>query len=241
MTELEARPARRATARDKSFSRARSCVWPIAVTATGAAVTVVLLLLLLATELLPRVPMQRNLQRSIAQGSLQPEDWPWDRTRGFNQYNDCLLVMMARFRQSPLSSTVAPLVVFNDYPVPLLDGQGHKRTECAIAIEAVQSTSPREWLPQESYFPYSRYVHGYRIPFHLLISAVPLATIRVFYRAVVVALLVLIFAGQFCRSYRAFGASDRSQAVAALAFAGITTSFLLFSGIDLFARHSRPW
>jgi len=236
MTELEACPTGRATARDKSFGRARCLVWPIAMTATGAAVTVLLLLLLLATELLPSAPMQRNLQRSIAQGSLQPEDWPWDRTRGVNQYNDCLLVMMARFRQSPLSSTVAPLVVFNDYPVPLLDGQGNRRTECSIAIEAVQSASPRELLPRESYFPYSRYVHGYRVPFHVLISAMPLAEIRLFYRAVVVALLILILAGQLYRSYRAFASSDRSQAVAALAFAGITTSFLLFSGIDLFAQ-----
>jgi hypothetical protein len=214
----------------------RFLAWPIAVTATGAAVTVLLLALLLATELLPGAPMERNLQRSIAQGSLQPEDWPWDRTRGFNQYNDCLLVMMTRFRQSSVSSTVAPLVVFNDYPVLLVDAQGNRRTECSIAIQAVQSAFPRELLPPDRYFPYSRYVHGYRIPFHVFISAVPLAEIRLLYRTVVVTLLILILAGQVYRSYRAFGSSDRSQGAAALAFAGITTSLLLFSGIDLFSQ-----
>src|SRR5262249_15613969 len=49
-------------------------------------------------------------------------------------------------------------------------------------------------------------------------------------------LLSLILASQLYRSYRAFSSSDRSQGVAALAFTGIATSFLLFSGIDLFAQ-----
>jgi len=92
MTRREADLASPAWTAGKSFRRARYLVWPIVMTATGAAVTIALLLLLLATELLPAAPMQRNLQRSIAQGSLQSEDWPWDRIRGFNQYNDCLLV-----------------------------------------------------------------------------------------------------------------------------------------------------
>ncbi len=226
----------RPTRRRQNFARAGSFFWPFAMGATGALVTAVLLASLLAVELLPSAPMQRNLQRSIAEGSLQPEDFTRDRILGFNQYNDCLLVMMARFRPPPLSSSVAPLVVFNDYPVPLLDAQGNVQTECAIAIAAVQSASPRELLPQESYFPYSRYVHGYRIPFQLLISAVSLADIRVLYRAVVVALLILVLAGQLFRCRRALARSDRSQAVAALAFAGVSASFLAFSGIDLFAQ-----
>jgi hypothetical protein len=79
-------------------------------------------------------------------------------------------------------------------------------------------------------------VHGYRIPFHLLISVTSLADIRVIYRAAVVALLILILAAQLYRSVRAFAVSDRSQAVAALAFAGVAGSLLLFSGIDLFAQ-----
>ena len=49
-------------------------------------------------------------------------------------------------------------------------------------------------------------------------------------------LLVLLLAGLLYRSFRAFVSRDGSQAVAALCFAGIAASFLLFSGVDLFAQ-----
>ncbi len=210
--------------------------WSAGMAAVGAAVTAILLLLILATEYLPAEPMRQNLRQSIAEGSLQSEDWPRDRTLGVNQYNDCLLVMMARFRQSPWSSAVSPLVVFNDYPQPLLDPQGKVRQECSIAVDAVQSDHPREMLPRAYYLPYDRYVHGYRIPFHVLISVGSLADIRFLYRVLVVGLLLLVIVAHLSRLYRSCRCSTPAEWVSHAGFAVIPASILLFSGIDYYAQ-----
>jgi len=191
-----------------------------------------MLLLLFLAELLPAEPIRLNLQHSYETGALQRADWLWqNQDIGFNQYNDCLLVMMERFRRDPWSSAVAPVVVFNDLPGgPLLR---QPLTECEIARAAVQSPQPRRLFRPDRFFEYSRYVHAYRIPFILLISVVSVGVIRILYRVTVAGILLFLF----LRHVRRFCLSQIStERVTAICFVVITLAFLLFSGLDIFSQ-----
>jgi hypothetical protein len=211
-------------------------LWPIRCVAVGILLTVLLMAAVYVTDLLPADAMRDNLVRSFENGSLQHEDWlEGNRTIGFNQYNDCLLVMMIRFRPpSALRSTVAPVVAFNDYPTELSDSDATRITECRIARDAVYSDDPTALYEAERYYPYSRYVHAFRIPFNLLVSVTPVSTIRAIYRWSAVGLLGVLLAVAVVRGLRARRSGELDRAAAFLGFATIAGAFLAFYGLDLF-------
>jgi len=197
----------------------------------GALIVSILTIALFATEFLPQSRVRANLQQSFANGSLQDNDWPWeDRARGYNQYNDCLLTMMPMFREGRLSSAIAPVVVFNDYPKDL------KISECAIARAAVFSANPRTLFNQDSYFPYYRYVHAYRIPFNILIAITTVDVIRTIYRLLVLGILAVTIALHARRLIRSRFAHEPRAAIFSICSLCIAVGMGTFSGLDLFAQ-----
>jgi hypothetical protein len=229
-------PGRHPPAAPAGSTAIRTLLWVLRHSAIGAAVAAALLLAILATEYLPAGAARKHLQQSFAEGSLQDQDWlSEDRVRGPNQYNDCLLVMMIRFRTSPWSSAVAPDVIFNSYP-PFHDAQGKPVPECTIARAAVAGDNPRGIFKPVQYFSYGRYIHAYRIPFNLLIRYFDVGPIRAAYRICAILLLLATIAAQLGRVASAMRASRPARAVAASCFAGIAAALLLFSGLDLFAQ-----
>lgn len=198
---------------------------------TGVVIVVLLTLAIFATEYLPAGATRANLQRSFENGALQDDDWPGsDRIRGANQYNDCLLVMMTRLRDSKAASAVAPIVVFADYPVDL------RTSECAIARKTVFSEEPRQSFDQRVIFPYGRYVHAYRIPFNALITFLSIDVIRHLYRALAIAILAVAALLHARRLARAIHAHRFRGAVTAGAFVVVATALGAFSGLDLYAQ-----
>jgi hypothetical protein len=212
-------------------------LWVLRLCGIGATVAAGLLFAILATEHLPAGPAREHLRQSFDKGSLQDKDWlAGDRIRGVNQYNDCLLVMMIRFRASPWSSAVAPDIILNTYPELLNDAHGKLVSECAIARAAVADDNPRKLFKPERYFSYGRYIHAYRIPFNLLITYTEVGPIRVAYRITAILILLGTIAAQVVRLTSALRASNSGRAVAAYCFANIAVALLLFSGLDLFAQ-----
>ncbi len=209
--------------------------WFLSICAIGIGVTAATKLALVATEFLPGDRMQANLQASFEEGSLQEQDWlHGNRTIGLNQYNDCLLVMMARFRADPWASAIAPTVIFNDYPKNLTDAEGNIVSQCTIARTAVYSDRPLEVFEAEAYFSYGRYVHAYRIPFNLAVTLGPLSTLRMIYRIVGVAILLGLVAVHGTRGMTALRTSGLRAAALPFSFAAIAAAFLGLFGLDLF-------
>ena len=201
----------------------------------GVIITAAIMLLLFATEHLSSESTRANLRHSFAENSLQLQDWRWtDRRIGTNQYNDCLLVMMARFSVSPWRSAVAPVVVFGGDATPRIGPKGRHLSQCEIARLAVLSDSPGQLFEPESYIEYSRYVHAYRIPFQLLISVTTVHWIRILYRALLVGTMLGIFLAH-CIRYRSMRRSaNRAGAAAHLGFAWISLCFLALYGLDFY-------
>jgi len=198
---------------------------------TGALIAAILTTAVLATEYLPADRAQANLRRSFENGSLRTEDWPWnDRIRGYNQYNDCLIVMMIRFRRDPVSSAIAPVVVFNDYPIQT------KLTECQIARTATFSNNPRELFSPKIYFPYYRYIHAYRIPFNILIEITSVDVIRIIYRCVIILLLLTTILCHVWRTIHSIRLEQVRAAAASACFVIVASGMGIFSGLDLFAQ-----
>ncbi len=209
--------------------------WLLRVLVIGISVTASAMLALVATEHLPAERMQANLQASFAEGSLQEKDWlHGNRTIGFNQYNDCLLVMMASFRTDPWSSAIAPTVIFNDYPTPMTDAAGDRLPECTIARRAVFSDRPLEIFEAERYYSYGRYVHSYRIPFNLAVALGPLSNLRMIYRVAGVAILLCLLVIHGARALSALRASGVRAAAVPFSFCAIAGAFLFLFGLDLF-------
>ena len=215
----------------------RLVLWPIAMGVVGMLITLVMVLALVALGRLPPEPISANLRISIEEGSLIGADWAgFDRVRGHNQYNDCLIIMMTRFQRDPVESAIAPLVIFNDYPRPLLDGASQLITECDVAIAAIRSDRPLHVYPPEFYEPYQRYVFGFRIPFQTLISFTTIGTIRILYRTAGVALLLFLIVGHCVRAVRNWRRNDRAKAIAGTSYVVLGSGLALFSGLDIYGQ-----
>jgi hypothetical protein len=101
--------------------------------------------------LLPTEPVTLAVRTAFAEGELGLEDWlPFDHRLGFNQYNDCSILLMGLNREGPaLQRAVGQRLTF--------------RSErwagfCRTLYETVHEDPVAR---QYSNLPYSRYWHGY--------------------------------------------------------------------------------
>jgi hypothetical protein len=176
--------------------------------------TLALLALLYAMQALPRAGIMAHIRSSFTKGALQEHDWLLKNDRlGVDQYSDCLLIQMFFFPRDAWADTVAPTVVFNDWPVPLWAENGKQLSECAIAKSAAFSEVPLELFPVQSYFAYGRYIHASRLPAYLLLQKFDVDAIRRLYRMLAFSVLVMIVVIQLLLTlWRVERADDRSRA-----------------------------
>jgi hypothetical protein len=190
---------------------------------------------------LPRAGIRAHIRLSFTNGALQEHDWLLNNDRlGFNQYNDCLLIQMFFFRRDAWTDTVAPTVVFNDWPIPLWADNGDEISECAIARSAAFADAPLDLYPAESYFAYSRYSHAFRLPAYLLLEQFDVGVIRRLYRMIAFGVLVTILVAQLLATlWRAERADDRPHKGAHVSqgvfFVVLSLLFTRFYGLALFA------
>jgi hypothetical protein len=176
--------------------------------------TLALLALLYAMQALPRAGIMAHIRSSFTKGALQEHDWLLKNDRlGVDQYSDCMLIQMFFFPRDAWADTVAPTVVFNDWPVPLWAENGKQLSECAIAKSAAFSEVPLELFPVQSYFAYGRYIHASRLPAYLLLQKFDVDAIRRLYRMLAFSVLVMIVVIQLLLTlWRVERADDRSRA-----------------------------
>jgi hypothetical protein len=203
--------------------------------------TLALTALLYAMQALPRASIMAHIRSSFTNGALQEHDWLLKNDRlGVNQYSDCLLIQMFVFRRAAWADTVAPIVVFNDWPVPLWADNGKQLSECAIARSAAFSDTPFDLYPAQAYFPYGRYIHAYRLPAYLLLEQFDVGAIRRLYRMMAFGVLVMILVTQLLLTlWRAERAADHPRAGAhvlqGVFFVMLSLIFIRFYALDLFA------
>ena len=203
--------------------------------------TLALTALLYAMQSLPRSGIMAHIRSSFTNGALQEHDWLLKNDRlGVNQYNDCLLIQMFFFRRDAWADTVGPIVVFNDWPVPLWPDNGEQISECAIAKTAAFSDAPLDIYPAQSYFAYSRYIHAFRLPAYLLLVKFDVGAIRRLYRMMAFGVLVMILVTQMLLMlWRAERADDRPRegdhVIQGVFFVMLSLIFMRFYGLELFA------
>jgi hypothetical protein len=203
--------------------------------------TLALTAVLYAMQSLPRAGITAHIRSSFTTGALQEHDWLWGNDRlGLNQYNDCLVIQMFFFRRAAWADTVAPLVVFNDWPVPLWADNGEYISECAIARAAAFAEAPLALYPAEAYFAYSRYIHAFRLPAYLLLELFDVGAIRRLYQMLAFGVLVLLLITHLLvMLWRAERADERRGAGAQVSqgvfFGMLALIFLRFYGLALFA------
>jgi hypothetical protein len=201
----------------------------------------VLTAVLYAMQALPSAGILAHIRSSFANGALQEHDWLLHNDRlGVNQYNDCLVIQMFCFRHDPWADTVAPTVVFNDWPVPLWADNGEPLSECAIARAAAFSEAPLALYPAQSYFAYSRYMHAFRLPAYLLLEKFDVGAIRRLYRMLAFGVLVMILVIQLLLTlWRTERADDRPRegdhVMQGVFFVMLSLIFMRFYGLHLFA------
>jgi hypothetical protein len=197
--------------------------------------------LLYAMQALPRAGIRAHIRASFTHGALQEHDWLLKNDRlGVNQYNDCLLIQMFCFQRDAWADTVAPIVVFNDWPVPLWADNGEPLSECAIARAAAFSDAPFALYPAQSYFPYSRYIHAFRLPAYLLLEKFEVGAIRRLYRMTAFGVLVMILVIHLLLMlWRAESADarprDGAQVIQGVFFVMLSLIFMRFYALELFA------
>ena len=203
--------------------------------------TLALTAVLYAMQWLPRAGILAHIRSSFTNGALQEQDWLVHNDRlGLNQYSDCMLIQMFFFRREAWADTVAPIVVFNDWPVPLWADDGEQLSECAIARTAAFSEAPFALYPAQSYFPYGRYMHAYRLPAYLLLEQFDVGAIRRLYRMMAFGMLVMILVTQLLvMLWRAERAEDRSRAgphvLQGSFFVILSLIFIHFYALELYA------
>ena len=202
--------------------------------------TLALTALLYAMQALPRAGITAHIRSSFTNGSLQEHDWLVKNDRlGVNQYNDCLVIQMFFFRRDAWADTVAPTVVFNDWPVPLWADNGEPISECAIARAAAFAETPLDLYPAQSYFPYSRYIHAFRLPAYLLLEQFEVGALRRLYRMIAFGVLVMILVTQLLVTlWRAERAAHRPRdgdhVIQGVFFVMLSLTFMRFYGIEFF-------
>jgi hypothetical protein len=204
--------------------------------------TLALLALLYAMQALPRAGILAHIHSSFANGALQEHDWLLKNDRlGVDQWSDCLLIQMFVFRREAWVDTVAPIVIFNDWPVPLRADNGKQISECTIARSAAFSDAPFDLYPAQSYFPYSRYTHAYRLPAYLLLEQFDVGAIRQLYQMMAFGVLVMILVTQLLLTlWRAEKADDRRHegdyVIQGVFFVMLSLIFMRFYALDLFGQ-----
>jgi hypothetical protein len=203
--------------------------------------TLVLTALLYAMQALPSASIMAHIRSSFTHGALQEHDWLLHNDRlGVNQYNDCLVIQMFGFRRDAWADTVAPTVVFNDWPVPLWADNGEPLSECAIARAAAFSEAPLALYPAQSYFAYSRYMHAFRLPAYLLLEQFEVGAIRRLYRMLAFGGLVMILGIHLLLMlWRTEKADNRpregAHVMQGVFFVLLSLIFMRFYGLHLFA------
>jgi hypothetical protein len=204
--------------------------------------TLALLALLYAMQALPRAGIIAHIRASFTNGALQEHDWLLKNDRlGVDQWSDCLLIQMFVFRRDAWADTVAPTVVFNDWPIRLWADNGKQLSECAIAKSAAFSEAPLDLYPAQSYFPYSRYIHAYRLPAYLLLEQFDVGAIRQLYQMMAFGVLVMILVTQLLLTlWRAEKADDRRRegdhVIQSVFFVMLSLIFMRFYALDLFGQ-----
>jgi hypothetical protein len=203
--------------------------------------TLALTAVLYAMQALPRAGIIAHIRASFTNGALQEHDWLLKNDRlGVNQYADCLLIQMFFFRRDAWADTVAPTVVFNDWPIRLWADNGKQLSECAIAKSAAFSEAPLDLYPAQSYFPYGRYIHAFRLPAYLLLEKVEVGAIRRLYRIMAFGVLVMILVTHLLvMLWRAQRAHNRPRegehAIQGVFFVMLSLLLMHFYALDLFA------
>jgi hypothetical protein len=203
--------------------------------------TLALTALLYAMQSLPRAGIMAHIRSSFTKGALQEHDWLLQNDQlGVNQYNDCLLIQMFFFRRDAWADTVAPIVVFNDWPVPLWADNGEQISECVIARSAAFSDAPLDLYPAQSYFAYSRYFQAFRLPAYLLLERFDVRVIRRLYRMMAFGVLVMILVTQMLLTlWRTERAKDRPRegdyVIQGVFFVMLSLILMRFYGLELFS------
>ena len=203
--------------------------------------TLALTAMLYAMQSLPRAGITAHIRSSFTNGALQEHDWLLKNDRlGVDQYDTCLLIQMFFFRGDAWTDTVAPTVIFNDWPVPLWADNGSPISECAIARAAAFSDAPFDLYPAQSYFAYSRYLHAFRLPAYLLLEKFDVGAIRRLYRMLAFGVLVMILVTQLLLMlWRAERADDRphegSHVIQGVFFVMLSLLFMHFYALHFYA------
>jgi hypothetical protein len=223
------------------FSARRAAAGLGAACLAAVLTTLALTALLYAMQALPRADIMAHIRSSFTNGALQEQDWLLKNDRlGVDQYSDCLLIQMFFFRRDAWADTVAPIVVFNDWPVPLWADDGEQLSECAIARSAAFSDAPFDLYPVQSYFPYSRYIHAFRLPAYLLLEQFDVGAIRRLYRMMAFGVLVMILLIQLLLTlWRAERADDHpregAHVLQGVFFIMLSLIFMHFYALELYA------
>jgi hypothetical protein len=161
--------------------------WLLAIAAIIAANGFFLVFNLLGA-LLPTQPVTMAVRTAFAQGDLGLDDWlPFDRRLGFNQYNDCSILLMGLNREGPaLQRAVGQRLTFRSSR-----WAGFCRTLYETVHEDPVAT-------QHSSLPYARYWHGYVPLTATALQAMGVGSYRrVLQLSVAGALLLLLLAARY--------------------------------------------
>lgn len=182
-----------------TFLPVRPLPW-LGMVATVLALNLGFLLFGLLAASLPPETLEERVRHAFASGELTEEDWLFqDRRRGFNQYNDCLILQMALNHDRSALREVAGPNLYLQY-----DNRGWHDI-CRTLARIAHDPEARQNLVHERY---TRYWHGYVPTANILLRFFDLATLRSLLKAGVYgSLLLLLLAAAGDRRLLGYGAS----------------------------------
>jgi hypothetical protein len=159
---------------NKALGRALICSFGVALLCNA-----LFLCLTLSAAAVSTDRVESSIRRAFAEGTLTDQDWiPSDQNRGFNQYNDCLIMQLIIANGSIVDDALAPRIKSN-------------RTwtqSCATLRQIVDGRHTSE----DSNFRYTRYWHGYVPIATFLLSLFELTIVRVVLKSCVYFSLLLL-------------------------------------------------
>jgi hypothetical protein len=142
----------------------------------------------------PAEPLLERVRTAFATGDLLYDDWrPFDRWRGYNQYNDCIILLLATDRSAPLLSRAVG---------PVITSRGRSYSGYCETLAEVARAEPV--VAKYRRARYARYWHGYVPVTVALLQVLELERARHVLKATVYAalLLLLVAAGGTHRGLR---------------------------------------
>jgi hypothetical protein len=136
----------------------------------------------------PVGPLVKRIRTAFEAGALGPWDWrAFDSRRGYNQYNDCMILLFSITRDAGvLSRALGPLWTVRNEDIPGWPGYCITLNEMVHGDEAVSQYKVKR---------YTRYWHGYLPISVALLQAFELSQVRRLLKiGVYAALILLVFA-----------------------------------------------